>query len=158
MALPLIYAAGAIVARFIVKKGLTAAAKKFTKKAIVQGKKHADDLLKKNGGETVKKAANIKKIKPVQNMNANSRATLRKGVTIGAGTTAVAAAAKLKKQKIAAAAKLKEQKIAAKLKEKQLREKLKEQTSATARAKVQTQVEKMVAKIVALDLAASKTK
>ena len=147
MALPLIYAAGAIVARFIVKKGLTAAAKKFTKKAIVQGKKHADDLLKKNGGRTPEKAANIKKIKPVQNMNANSRATLRKGVTIGAGTTAVAAAAKLKKQK-----------IAAKLKEKELRKKLKEQTSATARAKVQAQVEKMVTKIVALDLAASKTK
>ena len=47
MALPLVYAAGAIVARFIAKKGLTAAIKKFTKKAISEGKKHAKDMVTK---------------------------------------------------------------------------------------------------------------
>ena len=94
MPLPLIYAAGAVVARFIAKKGLQAAAKKFTKKAISEGKKHADDLLKKNGGKTAEKAANIKKIKPTQALNANSRSTLRKGLGVGAvGGAAVTAAA-----------------------------------------------------------------
>lgn len=79
MALPLIYAAGATVARFIAEKGLKAAAKKYTKKAIAEGKKHAKDMVTKpNAGQ--------KKIKPVQAKNRNSRSTLRKGV--GAGTVA----------------------------------------------------------------------
>jgi len=96
---PLIYAAGAIVARFIAKKGLAAAIKKFTKKAISGGKKHADDLLKKDGGKTAKKAANIKKMKPVQAANANSRSTLRKGLgvaAVGVGVPSALAIAKLR--------------------------------------------------------------
>jgi len=96
---PLIYAAGAIVARFIAKKGLAAAIKKFTKKAISGGKKHADDLLKKDGGKTAEKAANIKKMKPVQAANANSRSTLRKGLgvaAVGVGVPSALAIAKLR--------------------------------------------------------------
>jgi len=99
MALPLIYAVGSVVARFIAKKGLTAALKKFTKKAISEGKKHADDLLKKDGGKTAEKAANIKKMKPVQAANANSRSTLRKGLgvaAVGVGVTSALAIAKLR--------------------------------------------------------------
>ena len=99
MALPLIYAVGSVVARFIAKKGLTAALKKFTKKAISEGKKHADDLLKKDGGKTAKKAANIKKMKPVQAANANSRSTLRKGLgvaAVGVGVPSALAIAKLR--------------------------------------------------------------
>lgn len=88
---PLIYAAGAAVARYIGKRGITAAAKKFTKKALSEGKKHADDVLKKNGGKSPEKAANIKKIRPVQNANANSRKTTRRaglgGFVIGAAAT-----------------------------------------------------------------------
>tara|TARA_R110001606_G_C14972038_1_gene603290 strand:+ start:49 stop:543 length:495 start_codon:yes stop_codon:yes gene_type:complete len=96
---PLIYAAGAIVARFIAKKGLAAAIKKFTKKAISGGKKHADDLLKKDGGKTAKKAADIKKMKPVQAANANSRSTLRRGLgvaAVGVGVPSAFAIAKLR--------------------------------------------------------------
>jgi len=99
MALPLIYAVGSVVARFIAKKGLTAALKKFTKKAISEGKKHADDLLKKDGGKTAEKAANIKKMKPVQAANANSRSTLRKGLgvaAVGVGVPSALAIAKLR--------------------------------------------------------------
>jgi len=99
MALPLIYAVGSVVAIFIAKKCLTAALKKFTKKAISEGKKHADDLLKKDGGKTAKKAANIKKMKPVQAANANSRSTLRKGLgvaAVGVGVPSALAIAKLR--------------------------------------------------------------
>ena len=61
MAIPLlVYAAAPIVARYIAKKGIGAAIKKFTKKAINEGKKHADDVFKKNGGRTAEKAENIK--------------------------------------------------------------------------------------------------
>ena len=136
MAAPLIYAAGAVVAKFIAQKGLKAAAKKFTKRAMSEGKKHAADLLKKNGGRTLEKAAAIKKIKPVQKMNANSRSTLRKGATAG---SLLGAAAGIQYGKGAGRS---EQKT--KLKE--LRAKLKEQKNATDRAKVQVQIEKMVAK------------
>ena len=136
MPAPLIYAAGAVVARFIAQKGLTAAAKRFTKTAISEGKKHAADLLKKNGGRTLEKAAGVKKIKPVQKMNANSRSTLRKGATVG---SLLGASAGIQYGKGAGRS---EQKT--KLKE--LRKKLKEQKNATDRAKVQVQIEKMVAK------------
>ena len=93
MLLPLISAGASVVARFIAKKGLQAAIKKFTKKAITEGKKHAADLLKKNGGQTAQKAANIKNIKPTQALNANSRSTLRKGLGVGAAAGAVGSAA-----------------------------------------------------------------
>lgn len=79
MPAPLIAAGAAAVAKFIAKKGLRAAAKKYTKNAIAEGKKHAKDMVTKpNAGQ--------KKIKPVQAKNRNSRSTLRKGV--GAGTVA----------------------------------------------------------------------
>jgi hypothetical protein len=126
MALPLIYAAGAVVARFIAKKGLAAALKKFTKKAITQGKKHADDLLKKNGGKTAEKAANIKKIKPVQAANANSRSTLRKGLglsAVGVGVPSALAIAKL-------------------------RTKFKQAKTETARVQAQKDIDNAVAKVV----------
>ena len=129
MPLPLIYAAGAVVARFIAKKGLQAAAKKFTKKAISEGKKHADDLLKKNGGKTAEKAANIKKIKPVQAANANSRSTLRKGLGVGAAAGAVGGVAVMK----------------SKLKE--MQQNLKLAKTEAKRAQMQTAIEKTVAKI-----------
>jgi len=88
MVLPLIYAAGATVARYIIKNGAVKAAKKFTKAALSEGKKHADDVLKKNGGKSAETAANIKKMRPVQTSTANHRKTVRRaglgGVAIGA--------------------------------------------------------------------------
>ena len=94
MAIPLlVYAAAPIVARYIAKKGIGAAIKKFTKKAINEGKKHADDVFKKNGGKTAEKAANIKKMRPVQNASTNNRITMRRagatGIGIGAAGTAL---------------------------------------------------------------------
>ena len=127
MPLPLIYAAGAVVARYIAKRGLQAAAKKFTTKAISEGKKHAADLLKKNGGQTAQKAANIKNIKPVQAANANSRSTLRKGLGVGAAAGAVLAS---DRGGIAA-----------------MRKALKNETDARKRAQLETAIEKAVAKV-----------
>ena len=94
MAIPLlVYAAAPIVARYIAKKGIGAAIKKFTKKAVNEGKKHAADVFKKNGGKTAEKAANIKKMRPVQNASTNNRITMRRagatGIGIGAGGTAL---------------------------------------------------------------------
>ena len=101
MAIPLlVYAAAPIVARYIAKKGIGAAIKKFTKKAINEGKKHADDF-KKNGGKTAEKAANIKKMRPVQNASTNNRITMRRaGATgIGIGTAGTALSMKGDKAK-----------------------------------------------------------
>jgi len=94
MAIPLlVYAAAPIVARYIAKKGIGAAIKKFTKKAVTEGKKHVDDVFKKNGGKTAEKAANIKKMRPVQNASTNNRITMRRagatGIGIGAAGTAL---------------------------------------------------------------------
>ena len=136
MALPLIVAAAGVVARFIAKRGLAAAAKKFTKKAVNEGKKHAADLLKKDGGKTAEKAANIKKMKPVQSANANSRATLRKGIVVG-GTPVVATAA---------------------IKIADLKSDLKKAKTAEEKAKLQTRIEKEVAKVKAAELKAEKNK
>jgi len=136
MALPLIAAAAGVVARFIAKRGLAAAAKKFTKKAVNEGKKHAADLLKKDGGKTAEKAANIKKMKPVQSANANSRATLRKGIVVG-GTPVVATAA---------------------IKIADLKSDLKKAKTAEEKAKLQTRIEKEVAKVKAAELKAEKNK
>lgn len=129
MALPLIAAAAGVVARFIAKRGLAAATKKFTKKAVNEGKKHAADLIKKDGGKTAKKAANIKKMKPVQSANANSRATLRKGIVVG-GTPVVATAA---------------------IKIADLKSDLKKAKTAEQRAKLQTRIEKEIAKVKAAE-------
>ena len=126
MPVPLIAAGAAIVARFIAKKGLQAAAKKFTKKAITEGKKHADDLLKKNGGKTAEKAANIKKIKPVQAANANSRSTLRKGLGVSAVGIGVPSALAIAK----------------------LRTKFKQAKTETARVQAQKDIDNAVAKVV----------
>ena len=91
MAIPLlVYAAAPIVARYIAKKGIGAAIKKFTKKAINEGKKHADDVFKKNGGRTAEKAENIKKMRPVQNASANNRKTIRQTVAVAVPSTGAA--------------------------------------------------------------------
>ncbi len=83
MALPLIYAAGATVARFIAKNGLKAAAKKYTKKAISGGKKHAKDLVtKKTTGQKQTTAAT----KGQRTYRAGQRVALGTGV---AATSAV---------------------------------------------------------------------
>ena len=97
----LIVATAKVVGNYIAKNGIAKAIKKFTKNSITEGKKHYADVIKKDGGKTAEKAANIKKIKPVQAANANSRATLRKGiiggsVVVGGG---VATAYELNKDK-----------------------------------------------------------
>ena len=86
LAAALITATAGVVGRYIAKNGIAKAIKKYTKNAIKEGKKHYADVIKKDGGKTSKKASDIKKMKPVQALNANSRATLRKGLGIGAGT------------------------------------------------------------------------
>jgi hypothetical protein len=86
----LIAATAGVVGRYIAKNGIAKAIKKYTKNAITEGKKHYADVIKKDGGKTAEKAANIKKIKPVQAANANSRATLRKGLGIGGAGVATA--------------------------------------------------------------------
>ena len=94
MALPLIYAAGAIVARYIAKKGLVAAAKKFTKKAISEGKKHAKDIATKpTAGQTGTKAG-------VRGMR-NTRQLGRQAALTGAAITAVPAGVGISKYKTA---------------------------------------------------------
>jgi len=91
MAIPLlVYAAAPIVARYIAKKGIGAAIKKFTKRAITEGKKHADDVFKKNGGRTAEKAKNIEKMRPVQNATANNRKTIRQTAYVAVPSTAAA--------------------------------------------------------------------
>jgi len=132
MALPLVAAAAGVVARFIAKRGLAAAAKKFTKKAVDEGKKHAADVFKKDGGKTAEKAANIKKMKPVQSANANSRATLRKGIAVGGTGIGAASLVKIK----------------------DLKSDLKEAKTAEQKAKLQTRIEKEVAKVKAAEQAA----
>ena len=97
----LIVGTAKVVGNYIAKNGIAKAIKKFTKNSIAEGKKHYADVIKKDGGKTAEKAANIKKIKPVQAANANSRATLRKGiiggsVVVGGG---VATAYELNKDK-----------------------------------------------------------
>ena len=132
MALPLVAAAAGVVARFIAKRGLAAAAKKFTKKAVDEGKKHAADVLKKDGGKTAEKAANIKKMKPVQSANANSRATLRKGIAVGGTGVGAASLVKISELKVD----------------------LKKAKTAEQRAKLQTRIEKEVAKVKAAEQSA----
>ena len=88
MPLPLVYAAGATVARYIAKRGVGAAVKKFTKGAISEGKKHLKDL---KGGKTPKELENIRKVKKAHSGTANTRQTIRRaglgGFVIGAAAT-----------------------------------------------------------------------
>ena len=92
MALPLVYAAGAIVARFIAKKGLTAALKKFTKKAISEGKKHAKDMV------TKKSPGQAKVVKPVKGQRQYRKGTrvAAVGTAVGVGVPSALAIAKLR--------------------------------------------------------------
>ena len=53
MPAPLIGAGAAVVARFIAKKGLRAASKKYTKTAIAKGKKHRQLERKRNSQPVV---------------------------------------------------------------------------------------------------------
>ena len=96
----LIAATAGVVGRYIAKNGIAKAIKKYTKNAIKEGKKHYADVIKKDGGKTSKKASDIKKMKPVQAANANSRATLRKGLGIGAGTVSTIGAVAIAANKL----------------------------------------------------------
>jgi hypothetical protein len=87
MPLPLIAAGAAVVARYIAQYGLRAAAKKYTKKAISEGKKHAKDMVTKpNAGQTQVKAAT----KGQRAYRAGTRAAAGVGA-VGGGIAGVAA-------------------------------------------------------------------
>mgnify|MGYP003681243047 FL=1 len=119
MALPLIYAAGAIVARFIAKKGLAAAAKKFTKKAITEGRKHAKDMATKpTAGQAGTKAG-------VRGMR-NARQLGRQAAGVGAVGVGVPSALAIAK----------------------LRTKFKQAKTETARVQAQKDIDNAVAKVV----------
>ena len=122
MPLPLIAAGAAVVARFIAKKGLQAAAKKFTKKAITEGKKHAKDMVtKKTPGQVATKPG-------VRGMR-NARQLGRQAAGVGAAVGAVGGIAAMK----------------SKLKE--MQQNLKLAKTEAKRAQMQTAIEKTVAKI-----------
>ena len=122
MALPLIYAAGAIVARFIAKKGLAAAAKKFTKKAITEGRKHAKDMATKpTAGQAGTKAG-------VRGMR-NARQLGRQAAGVGAAVGAVGGVAAMRS------------------KVKEMKQNLKLAKTEAKRAQMQTAIEKTIAKI-----------
>jgi len=92
MALPLIYAVGSVVARFIATKGLTAALKKFTKKAISEGKKHAKDMVTKpTAGQGGSKAG----VRGMRNARTLGRQAVVAGA-IGVGVPSALAIAKLR--------------------------------------------------------------
>jgi len=60
MAIPLIFAAAGIVARYIAKRGIQAAVKKYTKKAVTNGKKHLKDLKSKPTANQITSASGTK--------------------------------------------------------------------------------------------------
>ena len=123
MPLPLIYAAGAVVARFIAKKGLQAAAKKFTKKAISEGKKHAKDMATKpTAGQAGTKAG-------VRGMR-NARQLGRQAAGVGAAAGAVGGVAAMRS------------------KVKEMKQNLKLAKTETARVQAQKDIDNAVAKIV----------
>jgi len=127
MVAPVIAAGVMAVARYIAKQGITKAIKKYGQKSVTEAKKHVKDVTKKDGGRTAEKAANIKKIKPVQAANANSRATLRKGFGVGVGIVGAGATIKVK----------------------DLKEKLKNAKTAELRAKYKAQIETEMRKLAA---------
>jgi hypothetical protein len=118
MPAPLIAAAASVVARYIAKKGLQAAGKKFTKKAIAEGKKHAKDMV-------TKPTAGQAKVKAATKGQRVYRAGTRAGAAVGAGAVGVTAAAKVKS----------------------LKGDLKNAKTEAERARLQTQIEKAVAKV-----------
>lgn len=123
MPAPLIAAAASVVARYIATKGLQAATKKFTKKAIAEGKKHAKDMVTKpNAGQA--------KIKPATKGQRAYRSGTRvaAGVGAAAGTTGGV--------------------VAMKNKVKDMKAKLKTAKTEMERAKMQTAIEKTLAKIM----------
>ena len=160
MALPLIYAAGAIVARYIAKRGLQAAAKKYTKKAISEGKKHAKDMVTKP-----KVGNKVPPTKLQRQYRQGTRIALGIGAA-GSGTVGVAKALsdkkKLEKQKkITAATSAKDKREAneklgdqAKVLQKKLakeRAAKRKATTAAERAKRQVTIEKLVGQVVVAD-------
>ena len=159
MALPLIYAAGAIVARYIAKRGLQAAAKKYTKKAISEGKKHAKDMVTKpTKGQVDTKAG----VRGMRNARQLGRQAAGIGVGVGAAGAGAVGAAKLKKQKkITAATSAKDKREAneklgdqAKALQKKLakeRAAKRKATTAAERAKRQVAIEKLVGQVVVAD-------
>ena len=123
MPLPLIAAGAAVVARYIAKKGLRAAAKKYTKKSINEAKKHARDMTTKpNAGQNNIKAAT------------KGQRAYRSGTRVAAGVGATAGAAGGA--------------VAMKNKVKDMRAKLKAAKTETERAKMQTAIEKTLARVV----------
>ena len=125
MALPLVAAAAGVVARFIAKRGLAAAAKKFTKKAVNEGKKHMKDL---KDGPT----SGQKKIDPATRAQGVYRSGQRRaaaGATVVASATPAISIAKLRSD-------------------------LKKAKTAEQKAKLQTRIEKEVAKVKAAEQAA----
>ena len=159
MALPLIYAAGAIVARYIAKRGLQAAAKKYTKKAISEGKKHAKDMVTKpTKGQADTKAG----VRGMRNARQLGRQAAGIGVGVGAAGAGAVGAAKLKKQKkITAATSAKDKREANEklgnqakaLQQKLAKERAAKRKANTAaeRAKSQTSIEKLLGQVMVAD-------
>ena len=85
MAIPLIFAAAGIVARYIAKRGIQAAVKKFTKKAVTNGKKHLKDLKSK---PTANQITNAPRTKGQRTYRAGQRNAFGVGVT-GTATAAM---------------------------------------------------------------------
>jgi len=89
---PLIAAGAAVVARYIAKKGLSAAVKKYTKKAISEGKKHAKDMVTKpTAGQGGSKAG----VRGMRNARTLGRQAVVAGA-IGVGVPSALAIAKLR--------------------------------------------------------------
>jgi len=85
MAIPLIFAAAGIVARYIAKRGIQAAVKKYTKKAVTNGKKHLKDLKSK---PTANQITNAPRTKGQRTYRAGQRNAFGVGVT-GTATAAM---------------------------------------------------------------------
>lgn len=124
MALPLIPLAVAAVARFIVKKGVTAAVKKYGKKAVTEAKKHVKDL-------TTPVREGVKQTKPGVRGMQNARQLGRQAALVGAGVggTAVAMALKDKQNE---------------LKEKLAKAKEAEEKAKTEKAKAKARADKEI--------------
>ena len=85
MAIPLIFAAAGVVARYIAKRGIQAAVKKYTKKAVTNGKKHLKDLKSK---PTANQITNAPRTKGQRTYRAGQRNAFGVGVT-GTATAAM---------------------------------------------------------------------
>ena len=142
---PLIYAGAALVARYIAKKGLKAATKKYTKKAISEGKKHAKDMVTKpNKGQVDTKAG----VRGMRNARQLGRQAAVVGTAVGTVATGVVAGGigiskKKDQQRKLVAQEGKFQKQLAKERAAKLKAK-----TAAERAKRQTAIEKLLGQIV----------